>query len=89
MFVNYIAIQQYNFKSNLILQVMMTITAIKTTPTTATPQIRPTTNTNDYSNQNDTTYCNTTNKSYKNTNDYSNQDHPRCCNTTNKTYKKY
>ena len=89
MFVNYIAIQQYNFKSNLILQVMMTITAIKTTPPTATPQIRPTTNTNDYSNQNETTYCNTTNKSYKNTNDYSNQDHPRCCNTTNKTYKKY
>ena len=42
MFVNYIAKIKYNFKSNLILQVMMTITAIKTTPPTATPQIRPT-----------------------------------------------
>jgi hypothetical protein len=62
MFVNYIVIHKYNFKSNLILQVIMTITAIKTTPPTVTPQIRPTKNTNDYSNQNDTTYCYTTNK---------------------------
>ena len=40
------------------------ITAIKTTPATVTPQIRPTKNTNDYSNQNETTDCNTTNKTY-------------------------
>ena len=46
MFVNYIAIHQCNFKSNLILQVIMTITAIKTTPPTVTPQIRPTKNNN-------------------------------------------
>jgi hypothetical protein len=65
MFVNYIAIYKYNFKSNLILQVIMTITAIKTTPPTVTPQIRPTKNTNDFSNQNETSYCNTTNKTYK------------------------
>ena len=44
MFVNYIAKNKYNFKSNLILQVIMTITAIKTTPPTVTPQIRPTNN---------------------------------------------
>ena len=65
MFVNYIPIHQCNFKSNLILQVIMTITAIKTTPPTVTPQIRPTKNTNDYSNQNETTDCYTTNKTYK------------------------
>ena len=65
------------------------ITAIKTKPPTITPHIRSIKNTNDYSNQDRTTYCNTTNKTYKNTNDYSNQVHPRCCNTTNKTYKKY
>ena len=41
------------------------ITAIKTTPPTVTPQIRPTKNTNDYSNQDHTTYCNTTKKTYK------------------------
>ena len=46
MFVNYIAIHKYNFKSNLILQVIMTITAIKATPPTVTPQIRPTKITN-------------------------------------------
>ena len=46
MFGNYIAIHIYNFKSNLILQVIMTITAIKTTPPTVTPQIRPTKNNN-------------------------------------------
>ena len=40
------------------------ITAIKTTPATVTPQIRPTKNTNVYSNQNETTQCNTTNKTY-------------------------
>ena len=44
------------------------ITGIKTTPPTVTPQIRPTQNTNDHSNQNETTYCYTTNKTYKNTN---------------------
>jgi hypothetical protein len=65
------------------------ITAIKTTPATVTPQIRPTKNTNVYSNQNETTQCNTTNKIYKNTNYYSNQNHPSYCNATNKTYKKY
>jgi hypothetical protein len=64
MFVNYIAIHKYNFKSNLILQVIITITAIKVTPATVTPQIRPTQNTNEYNNQNETTYCNTTNKTY-------------------------
>ena len=42
---------------------ILMITAIKTRPPTVTPQIRP--NTNDYSNQNETTYCNTTNKTYK------------------------
>ena len=41
------------------------ITAIKTRPPTVTPQIRPTQNTNDYSNQDETTDCNTTNKTYK------------------------
>jgi hypothetical protein len=41
------------------------ITAIKTTPATVTPQIKPTKNTNDNSNQNETTYCNTTDKTYK------------------------
>ena len=46
MFVNYIAIHKYNFKSNLILQVIMTITAIKITPPNVTPQIRPTKITN-------------------------------------------
>ena len=65
------------------------ITAIKTTPPTVTPQIRPTKNTNDHSNQNETTYCNNTHKTYANTNDYSNQDHTTYCSTTNKTYKKY
>jgi hypothetical protein len=39
-------------------------TAIKTGPPTLTPQIRPIKNTNDYSNQSETTYCNTTNKTY-------------------------
>jgi hypothetical protein len=43
-------------------------TAIKTTPPTVTPHIRPTKNTNDYRNQNETTYCYTTNKTYKYTN---------------------
>ena len=65
------------------------ITAIKTRPPTVTPQIRPTKNTKDYSNQDHTSYCNTTNKTYKNTNDYSNQNETTDCNTTNKTYKKY
>ena len=46
MFVNYIVIHKYNFKTNLILQVIMTITAIKTTPPTVTPHIRPTKNNN-------------------------------------------
>ena len=46
MFVNCIAIHKYNFKSNLILQVIMMITAIKTAPPTVTPQIRPTKHTN-------------------------------------------
>jgi hypothetical protein len=41
------------------------ITAIKTTPPTVTPHIRLTKNTNDYSNQYHTSYCNTTNKIYK------------------------
>jgi hypothetical protein len=41
------------------------ITATKTTPPTVTPQIRPTKNTNDYSNQDHATYCYTTNKTYK------------------------
>jgi hypothetical protein len=40
------------------------ITAIKTTPATVTPQIRPTKNTNDYSNQNHLSYCKTTGKTY-------------------------
>ena len=40
------------------------ITAIKTRPPTVTPQIRPTKNTNDYSKQDNTTYCNTKNKTY-------------------------
>ena len=44
------------------------ITAIKTTPPTVTPQLRPTQNINDYSNQNETTYCYTTNKAYTYTN---------------------
>ena len=44
------------------------ITAIKTTPPTVTPQIRLTQNTNEYSNQSETTYCYTTNKTYKYTN---------------------
>ena len=64
-------------------------TAIKTTPPTVTPQIRPTKNTNDYSNQSETTYCNTTNKTYKNANDYINQNETIDCNTTNKTFTKY
>jgi hypothetical protein len=34
-------------------------------PPTVTPQIRPTKNTNDYSNQDHVTYCNTTNKACK------------------------
>jgi hypothetical protein len=41
------------------------ITAIKTTPPTVTPQIKPTKNTNDYSNQDHTTNRNTTNKTNK------------------------
>jgi hypothetical protein len=41
------------------------ITAIKAKPPTVTPQIRPTQNTNDCSNQNDPTYSNTTNKTHK------------------------
>ena len=45
-------------------------TAIKTTPATVTPHIRPTKNINDYSNQNHTSYCNTTNKIYKKTKDW-------------------
>ena len=40
------------------------ITAIKTRPPTVTPQIRPTKNTNDYSNLSDPTYSNTTNKTH-------------------------
>jgi hypothetical protein len=44
------------------------ITGIKTTPPTVTPQIRPTHKTNDYSNQNEATYCYTTNKTYTDTN---------------------
>jgi hypothetical protein len=44
---------------------ILMITAIKTTPPTVTPQIRPTKNTNDYSNQDHATYCNTTNNTYK------------------------
>ena len=44
------------------------ITGIKTTPPTVTPQIRHTQNTNDHSNQSETTYRYTTNKTYKNTN---------------------
>ena len=43
---------------------ILMITAIKTKPPTVTPQIRPTKITNDYSNQNETTQCNTTNKTY-------------------------
>ena len=38
------------------------ITAIKATPATVTPQIRPTKNTNVYRNQSETTDSNTTNK---------------------------
>ena len=60
----FVAKNKYNFKSNLILQVIITIRAIKITPATVTPQIRPTKNTNEYNNQNETTYCNTTNKTY-------------------------
>ena len=41
------------------------ITAIKTRPPTVTPQIRPTKNTNDYSNINETTYCIPTHMTYK------------------------
>ena len=44
---------------------ILMITAIKTRPPTVTPQIRPTKNTTDYSNQDETTDCNTTNKIYK------------------------
>jgi hypothetical protein len=40
--VNYIAIILNKTKTNLILQTITTITAIKTTPATVTPQIRPT-----------------------------------------------
>ena len=40
------------------------ITAIETTPPTVTPQIRPAKHTNDYSNQENTTYCYITNKTY-------------------------
>jgi uncharacterized membrane protein len=40
------------------------ITANKTTPPTVTPQIRPAKQTNDYSNQDHTTYCYITNKTY-------------------------
>jgi hypothetical protein len=47
------------------LQSILMVTAMKTTPGTVTPQIRPTKNTNDYSNQDETTDCNTTNKTYK------------------------
>ena len=41
------------------------ITAIKTRPPTVTPQIKPNKNTNAYSNQDETTDCNTTNETYK------------------------
>jgi hypothetical protein len=41
------------------------ITAVITRPPTVTPQIRPTQNTNDYNNQSETTYCNTTHKTCK------------------------
>ena len=41
---------------------ILMITTIKTAPPTVTPHIRPTKNTNDYNNQDRTTYCNTTNK---------------------------
>ena len=44
---------------------ILMITAIKTKPPTVTSRIKPTKNTNDYSNQDHTTYCNTTNKTYK------------------------
>jgi hypothetical protein len=64
------------------------ITAINTRPPNVTPQIRPTKNTNDYSNQNHPSYCNTTNKTYKNTNDNSNQNETTYCNTTDKAYKR-
>ena len=40
-------------------------TAIKTRPPSVTPQIRPAKKYNDYSNQNETTYSNTTNKTNK------------------------
>ena len=39
-------------------------TAIITRQPTVTPQIRLAKNTNDYSNQNHPSYCNTTNKTY-------------------------
>ena len=44
---------------------ILMITAIKTKPPTVTPQLTPTKNTNDYSNQDNTTHCNTTNNTYK------------------------
>ena len=65
------------------------ITAIKTRPPTVTPQIRPTKNTNDYSNKDETTIVTPQIRHTQNTNDYSNQDETTDCNTTNKTYKKY
>ena len=65
------------------------ITAIKTKPPTVTPHIRPTQNTNDYSNQDAPPTVTPHIRPTKNTNDYSNQDRTTYCNTTNKTYKKY
>jgi hypothetical protein len=44
---------------------ILMITAVITRPPTVTPQIRPTQNTNDYNNQSETTYCNTTHKTCK------------------------
>jgi hypothetical protein len=65
------------------------ITAIKTTPATVTPQIRPTKILMITAIKTRPPTVTPQIRPTKNTNDYSNQSHPSYCNTTNKTYKKY